>query len=148
MRDAPLRMLLPCKPDQARREVRMAELALTLSMQGCDAGGGTFAVSHVLVHDLAQASAVLALWKAAVLSHVHATGVSEQAFSLAGGWNSPLSVRLQANGLSADGAAVALHAAWFAQVDATGVHLFHAALFAPQAMPDAAETFMSNLVLR
>ena len=31
-----LQMLLPCKPDKASREVRMAGTDLQLDMQGCD----------------------------------------------------------------------------------------------------------------
>jgi hypothetical protein len=145
MEAAPLHMLLPCKPDKAQRDVTMGSQTLSLAMQGCDAGGASFAVSHVQVRDTASAPSLLDGWKAAVLAHVHATQVREQAFVPPGGWAVPQSLRLQANGRRGDGSAVVLHAAWFARVDASGVHLFHAAVFAPQAMPEAAETFFSSL---
>ncbi|WP_235578184.1 hypothetical protein [Pseudorhodoferax sp. Leaf267] len=142
-------MLLPCKPDRAQRDVTMGGQTLALVMQGCNAGGATFAVSHVLVPDTAQAASMLALWKTAVLAHVQATDVREQPFAVPGGWNAPQSLRLQASGRGADGAPVAMQAAWFARVDADGVHLFHAAAFSPtaMAMADAADTFFSSLAV-
>ena len=147
MDGAPLRMLLPCKPDQAQREVRMAGQALTLSMQGCDAGGATFAVSHVLVADTAQAATVLAFWKTAVLAHLHAVDAQEASFVVPGAWQVPQSVRLQAGGRGADGASLALQAAWFARVDAAGVHVFHAVMLAQRPMPEAAETFFASIAV-
>lgn len=147
MDGAPLQMLLPCKPDQAQREVGMAGQTLKLSMQGCNAGGATFAVSHVLVADTAQAATVLAFWKTAVLAHVHAADVQEAPFAVPGGWQAPQSVRAQASGRGADGASLALQGAWFARVDAAGVHLFHAVMLAPRPMPEAAETFFSSLAV-
>lgn len=145
MDGAPLQMLLPCKPDQAEREVSMAGEPLTLSMRGCDAGGATFAVSHVLVADTVQAAKVLAFWKTAVLAHVHAADVVETPFAVPGGWQVPQSLRVQARGQGADGASIAVQAAWFARVDAAGVHLFHAVMLAQHQMPEPAEAFFASL---
>lgn len=145
---APLRMQLPCKPDKTQRDVPMGTQTLSLDMQGCDAGGATFAISHVQLAGTSSAPALLDGWKAAVLAHVHATQVREKAFVPPGGWSVPQSLRMQAHGRRADGSAVVLHAAWFARVDASGVHLFHAALFAPQEMPEAAETYFSSFALQ
>jgi hypothetical protein len=143
----PLSMLLPCKPDHAVRDVTLADQALTLTMQGCDAAGATFAVSHVRVPGAAQAPHVLAVWKDAVLAHVHAAPTQETAFSLSHGWDIPQSVRIQTTGQRADGTPVVLDAVWFARVDKAHVHLFHAVMFAPQAMPQAADTFFSSLTM-
>lgn len=144
---SPLQMLLPCKPDQAQREVTMAGQPLTLSMLGCDAGGATFAVSHVLVADTARAATVLAFWKTAVLAHLHAADIQETSFAVPGGWQAPQSLRVRASGRGADGASLALQAAWFARVDAAGVHLFHAVMVAQRPMPEAAETFFTSLAV-
>lgn len=148
MEGTPLQLLLPCKPDQAQREVPMAGQTVTLSMRGCDAGGATFAVSHVLVADTVQAATVLAFWKAAVLAHLHAVDVKEAPFAVPGGWQSAQSVRVQADGKRADGTSLALQAAWFARVDAAGVHLFHAVMLSPRPMPEAADTFFASLAVR
>ena len=37
--------------------------------------------------------------------------------------------------------------AWFARVDAAGVHLFHAVMVAQRPMPEAAETFFTSLAV-
>lgn len=144
---APLQMLLPCKPDKTQRDVAMGAQTMALEMQGCEAGGVTFAVSHVQAADIGSAPALLEGWKAAVLAHIHASQVEEKSFTPPGGWRVPQSVRLQANGRRADASAVVLYAAWFARVDAAGVHLFHAVMFAPREMPEQAETFFSSLAV-
>ena len=145
---SPLRLLLPCKPDKAVREVAMARQTLQMDMQGCEAGDAVFAVSHVLVRDPLEAGPLLAGWRAVVLAHVHASDTAGTPFTLPGGWNIPQAVRLQVSGRRAGGAPVALHAVWFSRVDATGVHLFHAALYADQPMPEIAETFFASLALQ
>lgn len=145
MDKAPLRLLLPCKPDRAEREVDMGGRRVALQMLGCDADGATFAVSHTHVADAAAAEALLAGWQTAVLVHVRATDVHSQPWAMPGGWSTPQSLRVQAQGQRVDGSAVALQAAWFAALDASGAHLYHAVMFAPRPRPDVAETFFSGL---
>lgn len=144
---APLRMLLPCKPDRAEREVTMAGQKFPLQMQGCDADGATFAVSHVWMPDAAQADVVLAGWKTAVLTHVRAGQVPGQPWAPTGASASPQSLRVQVDGQQANGAAVVLHGVWFSVVDGAGAHLFHAAVFAPRPRLEAADTFFSSLTV-
>lgn len=147
MDKAPLRVLLPCKPDRAEREVDMGGRRVALQMLGCDADGATFAVSHAHVPraDTPVAAQLLDGWKQAVLTHVQATDVHARPWTLPGGWTAPQSLRLQAQGRRADGSAVTLQAAWFASVDTTGIHLFHAVMFAPRPRADVGETFLSGL---
>ncbi|KQP38129.1 hypothetical protein [Pseudorhodoferax sp. Leaf274] len=144
-----MRMLLPCKPDRAEREVAMGGRSMPLRMLGCDADGATFAVSHVQVpaadpSNPSDSSALLEGWKSAVLAHVHASGVVEQAWAPAGAQPGAAAMRVQAQGRGADGAAVALQAVWFAVADPAGLHLVHAVVLAPQARAEAAETFFSS----
>ncbi|WP_326541283.1 hypothetical protein [Pseudorhodoferax sp.] len=141
----PLRMLLPCKPDRATREVDMAGHKLTLQMLGCDADGGTFAVSHVQLADATAAAAVLVGWKSAVLAHVQAQSVQDLPWTPAGAAADLPSLRLQALGRRAGGEGVALQAAWFGVTGPGGVHLFHAVMFSPRPRPDVAEAFFSGL---
>lgn len=143
----PLRMLLPCKPDRAEREVAMGGRRLPLRMLGCDADGATFAVSHVQAPSAAglDAAALLEGWKAAVLAHVQAKAVVEEGWVRAGLGITGPALRLRAEGRKADGEAVAMQAAWFATADAAGLHLVHAVVFAPQARPDVAESFFSSV---
>ncbi len=145
---SPLRMLLPCKPDKATRDVEMGGQTLALDMQGCDAAGATFAVSHVQVADPGQAAALLAGWRSAVLAHLHAAGPSVAPFKPAGSWDLAESVRLQAAGRRADGSAVTVQAVWFARREGTGAHLFHAVVYTERPAPEVAEAFFSALVLQ
>ncbi len=143
-----LRVLLPCKPDRAEREVAMGGRTLPLRMLGCDADGATFAVSHVrTTADATEAAALLAGWKLAVLAHVHADAVVEETWSPGAALAAagPAS-RMRAQGRRADGAAIAMQAVWFLVTDAAGLHLLHAVVFAPQARPEVAETFFSSFV--
>ncbi|WP_056667618.1 hypothetical protein [Pseudorhodoferax sp. Leaf265] len=142
----PLRMLLPCKPDRAEREVAMGGRQLPLRMLGCDADGATFAVSHVQAPLAAglDAAPLLAGWKAAVLAHVQAHTEVEQAWAPSGVGILGAGLRLLAEGRRADGAAVAMHAVWFATADAAGLHLVHGVVFAPQARAEVAESFFSS----
>lgn len=145
MHDAPLRVLLPCKPDRAEREVVMGGAALSLSMLGCEADGVTFAVSHVRAPDGALAAPLLQGWRLAVLAHLQAQDVAEEAWAPAGAWQMPQAVRLRAQARTANGVGVVLQAAWFGVVDQAGVHLFHAIVLAPRDRPDAVDAFFGGL---
>ena len=143
----PLRLLLPCKPDRAEREVAMGGRRLPLRMLGCDADGATFAVSHVQGAPASglDAAALLQGWKAAVLAHVQAKAVVEERWAPAGVGTMGPALRLHAEGRRADGEAVAMQAVWFATADAVGLHLVHAVVFAPRARPEVAESFFSSV---
>lgn len=141
----PLRMLMPCKPDRAQRQLPMGERVVDLQMLGCDADGATVAVSHVLASAPDDAAALLTGWKVAVLRHLHAQGMQEMPWTVAGGWPGPASIRLQAQGRRSDGSPLALHAAWFAVGSPEGLHIFHAIILAPQPRPDVAEAFWAGL---
>lgn len=144
--DTSLQMLLPCKPDRAERQLDMAGHVVALQMVGCDADGATFAVSHVRVADATAATALLAGWKAAVLAHVRAQGVQEQAWVPPGGWMGPHSQRVRATGQDADGRSLALEAAWFGVAAPRGIDLFYAVMFSPRSRAETAETFMAGFV--
>jgi hypothetical protein len=143
----PLRMLLPCKPDRAEREVPMAGHTVPLQMLGCDTDGATFAVSHVFAAQGLGPNELLEGWRSAVLVHLQAQSVQTQVWTPPGAWASPASQRVQALGRRADGTPLALEAVWFGVPARDGVHVFHAVMLAPQARPDVAETFFSALAV-
>jgi hypothetical protein len=145
--NSPLTALLPCKPDRATREVPMAGQTVALNMLGCDAGGATFAVSHARLTNPTQAGPALAGWRAAVLANMQATEVVEKPFTLPGALGLPQAVRLSAQGRRADGTTVAAQAVWFAGVDQTGVHVFHAVVYAERPDDGVANTFFDGLRL-
>jgi hypothetical protein len=137
-----LKMLLPCKPDKATRDVPMAGATVALDMQGCDAAGATFAVSHVRLADARQAGAALAGWQAATLATLHAASPQLQAFEIPGG---QFGVRWAVQGQRADGRPVSAQAVWFARIQADGIDLFNAVVLAEKADTAVADTFFTGL---
>jgi hypothetical protein len=73
----PLTALLPCKPDQAKRVVRLGEQELPLEMVGCETRATLLAVSHIMLKNPGQADAVLADWRAATLVTMRSMNVTE-----------------------------------------------------------------------
>ncbi len=140
-----LRVLLPCKPDKAQRDVDMGGRVLRLEMLGCDAEGATFAISHVVVRDAAEVPRLLQGWKQAVLTHLGATELREAAWVPAGAWGLPQSVRVHARAPRPERDALSVDAAWFARADSSGLHLFHAIHLASSPTPQAAETFFAGM---
>lgn len=145
----PLQLLLPCKPDRAERTVDMAGHAVALHMLGCEADGATFAVSHVRLADATDAATVLQGWKTAVLARAQAQSIQEEAAWAPQGafWPGLAPQRLQAVGRHADGAPVALQAAWFVAAGPAGVHIFHAVMLSPRPRPEVAQAFFSALAV-
>jgi hypothetical protein len=137
-----LKMLLPCKPDKATRDVPMVGTTVVLDMQGCDAAGATFAVSHVRLADATQAVVALAGWQAATVANLRAAYPQAQPFELPGG---QMGVRWAAQGQRADGRPVSAQAVWFARIRADGVDLFHALVLADTADTAVADTFFTGL---
>ncbi|MEO5797475.1 MAG: hypothetical protein ABIP34_21840 [Rhodoferax sp.] len=137
-----LQMLLPCKPDHASRDVPMAGSTVALDMQGCDAAGATFAVSHVHLADARQASAALAGWQAATLANLHAANPQQQPLELHGG---QFGVRWALVGQRADGHPVSAQAVWFARIQTNGVDLFNAVVVADKVDAAVADTFFTGL---
>ncbi len=145
---APLRILLPCKPDRASRPLELAGESVALTMTGCDAGGATFAASQVRLGAGASAGAALAQWRAATLANMRARDIREAPFRPAGSLDLPQSVRLSAVGQRADGTGVQSQAVWFARSSGDGLWLFHAVIYAPAIQPEAAEAFFDGLKLQ
>ncbi len=64
--DGALAALLPCKPDQAARDVVLAGNPASLQMTGCKAGGATFTIARASAPDRMRAAAWLADWQRSV----------------------------------------------------------------------------------
>lgn len=148
LEEAPLTVLLPCKPDRGSRNVPLAGESVELRMLGCEAGGATFAVSQVRLRPGAPATEALAQWRAATLANMQGRNVREQPFQPAGSLVLPQSVRLAATGQRADGRPVQAHAAWFARTSPEGMWLFHAVIYADAVPPEAADAFFGGLKLQ
>ncbi|MFN4361756.1 MAG: hypothetical protein ACK4F4_13645 [Hylemonella sp.] len=138
-----LKALLPCKPDQATRRQSLAGYDVDLTMLGCEAGGGLYAISVVELATPMQAHPVQAQWQTNLLATLQAQGAQRQPFAIRGAQAQPEAVRLQAVGRNAEGRALTVQAVWFTR----GNRLYHAALYAERLTPEMSEPFFAGMEL-
>jgi hypothetical protein len=153
-----LTALLPCKPDQAQRPVRLGAADIQMEMAGCEAADALYAISHVRVQDAAQASTLLSEWRAATLANLHATSVQPRPFKLAkktdGAYHVPYGAKaavpqeewemLWVQGERPDASAVQARLAWFA----LGADVYHVAVYGAQLGPQSVDMLYSDLRLQ
>jgi hypothetical protein len=140
---ASLSLLLPCKPDRARKVVPLGGQPSTLSMVGCEAEGATFALAVVDVGRDIQPAEALGQWQSLTLSNMRATAHARAPIKIAGAGGEPAPVRLTAQGQHADGRAVQSQAVYFVR----GAQLFQAVIYAPRISQEAADTFFGGIRL-
>ncbi len=140
---APLRAMLPCKPDKGARRVPMGGRDVQLQVLGCDTGGATFAVMTADIGDAGRSNEVLGQWRQATLANMRAAAGVEQPFAVPGGVALRNAVQVVARGQRADGSPVESHAAYFAK----GSQVFQAVIYADRLAPEQANTFFSGLQL-
>lgn len=162
---APLKALLPCDPQTAKRPVELGLGTVQMSMFGCDADYATYAISHFLVREPARAAEALSYWQAAVMGQLKSAagdpvaGAPNQgarllqaqgdgAFVPPGALNIPQSLRATFEGMGPQGWKLTGHAVWFARPEAGGVRVYHAVLYADKLRPEVAETFFAGLQLQ
>ncbi len=54
--------MIPCKPDEAQRQVPMLGATTTLEMRSCELAGTTYAVAWLSIQDASQASDAVRSW--------------------------------------------------------------------------------------
>jgi hypothetical protein len=143
--DAALKVMLPCKPDQGSRPMRMVDQTLTLHMLGCEAGGALFAVALVDVRDTPHAIQVQHQWQQAMLDNMQAIVAPDspklQTFVFLGASEEPPPIRMQAQGKRQDGRELNAQALWFAR----GGRLYHAAIYADKLDTEVTQAFFEGL---
>lgn len=132
---------LPCKPDQADREVPLSEQSLPLKMLGCEAAGATFAVAMVTLPDVSRSDAVLQQWRMVSTAHLRPTSASATPFTLPGATPWPGSQKVVIEGLRPNGSAVQGQVAYFAR----GPQLFQALVYADRLQAQQTEPFFAGL---
>jgi hypothetical protein len=133
--------MLPCKPDQATRPQSLAGQELQLTLQGCEAAGGLYAVSVAELVSPAAMPAVQAQWRQQVLTSLQATVANERAASIAGADSLPPAVYMEATGRGPDGRALSVQALWFVR----GTRAYHAVLYAERITAPMSENFFSGV---
>lgn len=152
--DAGLEMQFPCDPQFARTPVDfgMDIGSVPVHMMGCDAVDSTFALSHWLLDDAAQADDALAFWEAAVLAQFDAVdgenAKSGAPFVPAGAMALPRSIRATVQGVGRAGWTVTTHGVWFARQEGRKARIFHAVVYAPKAYHQTAQTFFQSITLK
>lgn len=150
--DAPLTLMLPCKPDHAVRDVDWGTGKQQLSMVGCQADGATWVVSHVLLAQPQEAPAMLTRWQQALQKQLQMPEAAPAGspFVLQGALELPQAVQVQWQGRDAQGAAVVADARWWVRLEGSGARVYQAIVLSPrQPVPLAArDTFVQGLQLR
>lgn len=149
--EAGITILLPCKPDQARRTVELAGAPAELSMTGCEADGALFAVSNTVLADPARTGTALQHWRTAVIAHLGAGAAAtavDTPFTPKGALPLPQSVRTVVQGQRGDGTPVFAQGVWFARAAGPELRLYHAVVYTDKPRPELAEQFLAGMELR
>lgn len=140
----PLSAMFPCKPERDTRVVSMGGIAVELHMHHCETAGVTAAVGHAVLSDPALAGPVLEQWRQATLATMRMSSSTQSAWRMERATAMPQALSVDAAGTAANGQALALKAAWFAQ----GAAVYAALLYGPAIDPEVAEEFFTGLRLR
>jgi hypothetical protein len=147
--------LLPCKPDQAQRPVRLGTLEVQMHMAGCEADGALFAMSQVDVGVRSNVFAALAAWRAVTLDNLGSAPPTALPFKVAlpllqnghldavgeSGQTGLSPERVAVTGKRADGGPIQAQLAWI--VD--GTNLYQIAVYGPRLTPDMTETLFTEI---
>jgi hypothetical protein len=150
-----LTALLPCKPEQAQRTVRLGAQEVQMRMAGCEADGALFAMSQVDVGVRTNVSAALAAWRAVTLDNLGGATPTALPFKVArpklqnghleavgdSGQTGLFPERVAVTGKRADGSPIQAQLAWIAD----GTSLYQIAVYGPRLTPDMVETLFSEI---
>lgn len=144
-----LKAQLPCKPDRTMRSVPLGGVPVDLQVVGCESGTAIVAVMTAPLPPGADAQAVMVGWQKATLNNARvsqplATG-QQQAWHRPGQLALASSVRIQAQGLRAQGEPVKMDAVWGAVSDGDRVRLIHAVVYDQKIPTEMATTLFDGL---
>jgi len=134
-------LLMPCRPDEQRRDVRLAGTTVTLSLSACRAGAQTWALAHADVGDKASVSAALTELRVAAAANLGASAPQTLALNVTGATPNPASERLRLVGHLPDGTAVQEEIAVFAR----GTRVFQATVIGPSLPAEGVKTFFTSM---
>ena len=138
---APMRVLMPCKPDVAERNIALREQTTVLHMQACSAQGKDFSFAALSLPAGWQASKAIQAWQQASLASwgARADAVQERTVTVraAGADGSP-------SQWAVDGPNRQVRSLWFAH----GGWVYQTAVYAPmqdRSVEAAADTYFSGI---
>lgn len=139
-----LRFTLPCKPDQAQREVVLAGVNRMLEMRGCEADGALFAISRIVVGPAEDADAQVQAWRAAALAALQSPpGKAEEVTppNYRGLPGARAAAWLHAQGRDPRGSEVQAQLGWLV----SGREVFHLAVYGPHLVPATVAPMMTGI---
>lgn len=104
--EAKLVAQFPCRPARQERSVPLAGQAVKMSLQVCDAGGASFAMTLTDVGEPARVPAAIEALRAAAIRNLDAAGVAAQPWVVPGMTPQPQAGRWQLSGRLPDGQAM------------------------------------------
>ena len=138
---APLRVLMPCKPDVAERSIALREQTTVLFMQACSAQGMDFSFAALPLPQGWQPSAAIQVWQQASLASWGASPEAVQsrkvAAKLAG--DEAITMHWAVNGPTRQ-----VHSLWFARDG----WVYQTAVYAPmqdRSVEAVADTYFSGI---
>lgn len=133
--------VLPCRPDQQSRKVRLAGAMPVLTLHVCSAGDVTWALAMADLVDPARVTPALTELGSAAVANLGATDVVTLPLVVPGATPNPASVRLTLRGQLPDGRPVEEQVALFA----IGTRVYQATCLGARLPPQAVETFFAGL---
>ncbi|WP_302174145.1 hypothetical protein [uncultured Hydrogenophaga sp.] len=137
-----LQALMPCKPDEARRDTPLGGAVTPLNMLSCEAGGATFAMAWADLGQAERVPAALVQWRAASLISLKAAPEAARS------WTQPVPGAERVDGIDVqgvrhDGSATRARVLYFAR----GARVYQAAIYGSAVGPEEVSTFFEGLQL-
>ncbi|MDZ7939019.1 MAG: hypothetical protein U5M53_12360 [Rhodoferax sp.] len=139
-----LRFSLPCKPDQAQRDVPLGGTSRALEMRGCEADGALFAISRVVLDRPEEAAELVQAWRTAALAALQAAPAAVEDVAAPHHRKLPdvqAVAWLRAKGREPQGSEVQAQLGWLV----VGREVFHLAVYAPHLVPSAVAPLMTDI---
>lgn len=138
-----VRLMLPCKPDLAQRQVVLGGHTLKMSLLSCKAGDATFALAWADLPSPAEVPQVMTQWTDATLGNVEGVAGPVSAFPVKGGNLLPQAVRASKSGKQSGGGELSFNGAWFS----LGRSIFQASVHGAPQTPEVLDTYFSGIGL-
>ncbi len=136
-----LHLLFPCKPTSQQRTLNLAAAPVVLTLQACQAGGLTWALSHADVNDPARVAPALTELRTAAQSKMGQPGATWAPLTTPGATPNAQSGLARLSMAGPDPQAMQMHVAVFAH----GTRVFQAAVLGPKVPTEAADSFFASL---
>ena len=134
---------LPCKPDEVTRPFLLGDAEVSIVMQGCEAAGAMFAISHARFPPALTSSQVIEAWQKSTLRKLQSSEVASVNF-IAPMLSAVSPTALKAIGHGSNGNRLEAQLVWFVN----GSSVYHLAVYAEVVTAEMTEPFFTELRLQ